>query len=113
MRHFTAQSLAETVLRTLFHISFVVSQFGGVIVTATSEDPGFSELRKVFYLAIDIISSGEVLHEHHISEPREVCERFVRELMDDSRNPSGLCPFLSRLNSDDVRQFQLKEQMTS
>jgi hypothetical protein len=87
--HVTARSLAETVLRTLFHISFVVSQFGGVIATAASEDPGFSEMRKVFYLAIDVLSSGELLPEHQ----GEVCERFVRELIDDLRSSSGECPF--------------------
>jgi hypothetical protein len=92
MLHVTAQSLAETVLRTLFHISFVVSQFGGVIATAASEDPGFKELRKVFYLAIDVLSSGELLHEHRILEPGEVCERFVRELIDETTSSSGECP---------------------
>lgn len=94
MPHVTSRSLAETVLRTLFHISFVVSQFGGVIVTAASEDPGFKELRKVFYLAIDVLSSGEFLHEHQILEQREVCERFVRELIDSLRSSSGMCPLV-------------------
>lgn len=89
MPHVTSRSLAETVLRTLFHISFVVSQFGGVIVTAASEDPGFKELRKVFYLAIDVLSSGEFLQEHQILEQREVCERFVRELIDSLRSSSA------------------------
>ena len=100
--HFTPQSLAETVLHTMFHISFVVSQFGGIITTAASEDPGFSELRKTFYLAIDIISSGELLHERHIFEPSEVCERFVSELINDLRSSPGVCSFLSCFCSDDA-----------
>jgi hypothetical protein len=86
----TARSLAETVLRTLYHISFVVSQFGGVIATAASEDPGFIELRKVFYLAVDVLSSSEPPHEH---ETIEVCERFVKELIDNFGRCSGMCPF--------------------
>jgi len=93
MPHATARSLAETVLRTLFHISFVVSQFGGVTATATSEDPGFREMRKVFYLAIDIFSSGEPLRGETF-EQGEVCERFVRELIDDLGSSLGMFSFL-------------------
>src|ERR1700733_12093565 len=66
----TARSLAESVLRTLFHLSFVVSQFGGVTVTAAGETTGFSELRKVFYLAIDIFASGEL---DQTSERGDLC----------------------------------------
>ncbi|KAK7048188.1 hypothetical protein R3P38DRAFT_3256846 [Favolaschia claudopus] len=59
-------ALALTVLHTLSDLSFVVSQFGGVTTTAS---PGFVELKKTFYLALDILSKS-----------REESERFVRQL---------------------------------
>ncbi|KAF7346109.1 hypothetical protein MSAN_01837600 [Mycena sanguinolenta] len=59
-------ALALTVLHTLSDLSFVISQFGGVTTTAS---PGFVELKKTFYLALDILAK---------SEPES--ERFVREL---------------------------------
>ncbi|KAJ6619556.1 hypothetical protein B0H10DRAFT_2163956 [Mycena sp. CBHHK59/15] len=62
----TPSALALTVLHTLFNLSFVVSQFGGVTTTAS---PGFVELKKTFYLALDILAKSE-----------EESNRFVREL---------------------------------
>ncbi|KAF7365404.1 hypothetical protein MVEN_00412900 [Mycena venus] len=59
-------ALALTVLHTLCDLSFVVSQFGGVTTTAS---PGFMELKKTFYLALDILAKSE-----------EESNRFVREL---------------------------------
>ncbi|KAJ6584755.1 hypothetical protein B0H19DRAFT_1368265 [Mycena capillaripes] len=59
-------ALALTVLHTLCNLSFVVSQFGGVTSTAS---PGFVELKKTFYLALDILAKNE-----------EESNRFVREL---------------------------------
>ncbi|KAJ7163306.1 hypothetical protein C8R46DRAFT_1102948 [Mycena filopes] len=59
-------ALALTVLHTLCNLSFVISQFGGVTTTAS---PGFVELKKTFYLALDVLAESE----------RE-SERFVREL---------------------------------
>ncbi|KAJ6509021.1 hypothetical protein C8R45DRAFT_462923 [Mycena sanguinolenta] len=59
-------ALALTVLHTLSDLSFVISQFGGV---TTAASPGFVELKKTFYLALDILAK---------SEPES--ERFVREL---------------------------------
>ncbi|KAF8208718.1 hypothetical protein K438DRAFT_1961289 [Mycena galopus ATCC 62051] len=59
-------ALALTVLHALSDLSFVISQFGGVTTTAS---PGFTELKKTFYLALDILAK---------SEPES--ERFVREL---------------------------------
>jgi hypothetical protein len=114
MLGFTVRSLAETVLRTLFHISFVVSQFGGVIATA-SEDPGFLELRKVFYLAIDVLSSGELLHEHETIEQGEVCERFVKELIDNLGRSSGTSPLMwfPSLFSDVLTYHQPTEHNTT
>ncbi|KAJ7645555.1 hypothetical protein DFH06DRAFT_1333196 [Mycena polygramma] len=59
-------ALALTVLHTLCNLSFVVSQFGGVTTTAS---PGFVELKKTFYLALDILAKSG-----------EESDRFVREL---------------------------------
>ena len=50
----TPSSLALQVLQTLSHLSFVISQFGGV--TATQ---GFEHLKKTFYLALDILAQGD------------------------------------------------------
>ncbi|KAJ7729657.1 hypothetical protein DFH07DRAFT_756735 [Mycena maculata] len=62
----TPSTLALTVLHTLSNLSFVVSQFGGVTTTAS---PGFVELKKTFYLALDILAKSA-----------EESNRFVREL---------------------------------
>ncbi|KZT73966.1 hypothetical protein DAEQUDRAFT_363943 [Daedalea quercina L-15889] len=59
------QALATAVLRTLSHLSFVIHQFGGV--TATSG--GFPELKRAFYMALDVLAS----------DPTE-SERFATEL---------------------------------
>ncbi|KAJ7043901.1 hypothetical protein C8F04DRAFT_1070849 [Mycena alexandri] len=59
-------ALALTVLHTLCNLSFVISQFGGVTTTAS---PGFVELKKTFYLALDILAKSE-----------EESDRFAREL---------------------------------
>ncbi|KAJ7212294.1 hypothetical protein GGX14DRAFT_448608, partial [Mycena pura] len=59
-------TLALTVLHTLYNLSFVVSQFGGVVTTAS---PGFVELKKTFYLALDILAKSE-----------DESNRFAREL---------------------------------
>ena len=67
----TPFSLAMTTLHTLSNLAFVISQFGGVTTTA---DHGFSELKKSFYLALDIISaesSGE--SDTYVSELYNSC----------------------------------------
>ncbi|EIN12584.1 hypothetical protein PUNSTDRAFT_60653 [Punctularia strigosozonata HHB-11173 SS5] len=46
-------ALATSTLRTLGNLSFVISQFGGI----TSEQGGFAELKKVVYLALDILAT--------------------------------------------------------
>ena len=51
--------VAQSVVRTLSRLSFVVSQFGGVSAGSTDNESGFAELRKVFYLAIDVLCSRE------------------------------------------------------
>jgi hypothetical protein len=61
-----ASSLARTTLMTLSHLSFVISQFGGV---SSSSENGFVELKRVFYLALDILA-----------DDRQASERFTRQL---------------------------------
>lgn len=51
----TPSSLALQVLQTLSHLSFVISQFGGV----TNIQQGFEHLKKTFYLALDILAQGD------------------------------------------------------
>ncbi|KAJ3774726.1 hypothetical protein FB446DRAFT_639252 [Lentinula raphanica] len=70
-------SLSLTTILTLSHLSFVVSQFGGISSSGTSEEASFKELRKTTYLALDILASGS----------SDVPERLLDELMD-SRSPS-------------------------
>ncbi|KAF7767893.1 hypothetical protein Agabi119p4_7136 [Agaricus bisporus var. burnettii] len=48
----TSSELALQVLHIFSHFSFIISQFGGV----TSTSPGFEQLKKTFYLALDILS---------------------------------------------------------
>jgi hypothetical protein len=65
-RSATHSSLALSTLRTLSHLSFVITKFGGV--TSTS-DVGFAELKRVFYSALDVLSADV-----------EASETFVKSL---------------------------------
>jgi hypothetical protein len=76
----TSSTLALTTLHALSHLAFVISQFGGV--TTTSQ--GFSELKKTFYLALDILAQSE-----------EESDRFVRELCRSFALGEGDAGFLS------------------
>jgi hypothetical protein len=49
----THSSLALSTLRTLSHLSFVITKFGGVTSTSSA---GFAELKRVFYSALDVLS---------------------------------------------------------
>jgi hypothetical protein len=49
----THSSLALSILRTLSHLSFVITKFGGVTSTSSA---GFAELKRVFYSALDVLS---------------------------------------------------------
>jgi len=62
----THSSLALSTLRTLSHLSFVITKFGGVTSTSSA---GFAELKRVFYTALDVLS-GDV----------EASETFVKAL---------------------------------
>ena len=57
--------LARTILNLFSHLSFVISRFGGV-----TADGGFSELKKVFYLALDILAADGKAAETYV---RELC----------------------------------------
>jgi hypothetical protein len=59
----THSSLALSTLRTLSHLSFVITKFGGVTSTSSA---GFAELKQVFY-TLDVLS-GDV----------EASETFVK-----------------------------------
>ena len=78
---------AQSVLRALSRLSFVVSQFGGVTAGSTDNESGFAELRKVFYLAIDVLCSREDIELVNGAENR--CEAFTRELVNDLRSFDG------------------------
>ena len=51
----TPATLAVQILETLSHLSFVISEFGGVTTTAQ----GFEQLKKTFYLALDVLAQGD------------------------------------------------------
>jgi len=51
----TPATLALQTLNTLSHLSFVISQFGGVTTTTQ----GFEHLKKTFYLALDILADSD------------------------------------------------------
>ncbi|KAI0040297.1 hypothetical protein FA95DRAFT_900902 [Auriscalpium vulgare] len=80
--------LAQTTLRTLFNLAFVISQFGGVASTAES---GFTELKRLFYMALDVLAAKP-----------PVAEAFVVDLLHDPHpsSISGLAvgPTQSRAN---------------
>lgn len=74
------QALATAVLRTLSRLAFVIHQFGGV--TASSAG-GFPELKRAFYMALDVLAS----------DPAE-SERFVTEYCrsESIKGECGSCP---------------------
>jgi hypothetical protein len=48
---------ARQTLRTLSHLAFVISQFGGVTTTGTGATE-FPQLKKAFYIALDFVGVG-------------------------------------------------------
>ncbi|TFK68447.1 hypothetical protein BDN72DRAFT_681562 [Pluteus cervinus] len=64
--HHAPQEHALSTLHTFAHLAFVISQFGGVTTTSTH---AFKELKKTFYLAIDVLAYAPL-----------TCEKFVDEL---------------------------------
>ncbi|KAI0670930.1 hypothetical protein C8Q78DRAFT_974125 [Trametes maxima] len=63
-------ALALTVLHILASLSFVMPQFGGV---ASTSEGGLPELKRAFYMALDVLSASDV-----------VAERFVAQLFQGS-----------------------------
>ncbi|KAF9814972.1 hypothetical protein IEO21_04822 [Rhodonia placenta] len=57
--------LTKGVLCTLSHLAFVIQQFGGV---ATTTQNGFPELKRVFYMALDVLSASTVESARFVSE---------------------------------------------
>jgi hypothetical protein len=56
--------LATTVLQALSHLSFVIAQFGG------AGQGAFNELKKLFYLALDVIGSDVTGSDKYV---RDLC----------------------------------------
>ena len=74
----TPSSLALQVLHTLSHLSFVISQFGGVVATSNNTE-GFEHLKKTFYLALDILAhQGDDGDEDE--ESKKDAETYVRQV---------------------------------
>ncbi|KAI1793301.1 hypothetical protein LXA43DRAFT_971977 [Ganoderma leucocontextum] len=61
--------IALDVLHILSHLSFVMPQFGGV---ASTSESGLQELKRAFYMALDVLSASET-----------EADRFVEELCHD------------------------------
>ncbi|KAL5520027.1 hypothetical protein ACEPAG_1687 [Sanghuangporus baumii] len=76
---YSTSYLTSTILTTLSSLSFVISSFGGVAAgpTETGTGPSFPELKKVFYMSVDILSTN-------VTES----EDFVRSLVRDARTYS-------------------------
>lgn len=102
----TPASLAIQILHILSHLSFVISEFGGVTTTAR----GFEHLKKTFYLALDILAQGDGEH----GDSGLKAESYVQQLclsLSSQRVESGLCSIiLSKL--DIVSLFYCKSAAT-
>lgn len=70
----TPHSLSLQTLSILSHLSFVITQFGGVTTTATS-GAEFPELKKTFYVALDVLSDSR--------DGKSLADTFVRRLCTD------------------------------
>ena len=66
-QNITPPSLAWLLLQTLSNLSFVITKFGGV--TSTARTSTFPQLRRLFYSALDVLSTN-----------REGSEKFVISL---------------------------------
>ena len=75
----SAMALSKGVLDNLYEMAFLISKFGGL--TTNTENSGFRELRKVFYEALDVLSSDS-----------RQSEEFVLGLVkDEGRSSRGMC----------------------
>lgn len=87
-------AFALTALRIFSHLSFVLPQFGGVTSTAQNS---FVELKKVFYTALDILSSDAA-----------ASQRFVRILCEDARLQGQLIQVASSASSSALTYYPLQ-----
>lgn len=78
----SAQAVSSTMLSTLIHLSFVVAEFGGVTAPSVGDGTtgGFPELRKVFYMALDLLSTDE-----------QCSMDFIDTVFDEVHFVQGLC----------------------
>ena len=60
----TPASLAWLLLQTLSNLSFVITKFGGV--TSTARTSVFPQLRRLFYSALDVLSTNQVASEKFV-----------------------------------------------
>lgn len=58
----SASVLAVTALQALSHLSFIIAQFGG------AGQGAFNELKRVFYLALDILGSDVTGSEKYVKD---------------------------------------------
>lgn len=101
--------LALQTLRTLRTLSFIISQFGGVTTTSASV-ANFPELRRVFYLGLDVLSSDKGVGREFVrtlcstKESRFKCRTFHEglPLIMHGRSSSGFC-----CASEDILRFGL------
>ncbi|KAL0069888.1 hypothetical protein AAF712_003158 [Marasmius tenuissimus] len=77
----TPATLAFHTLQILGHLSYVVNQFGGVTSMGAPTEDGnasgvFKEMRKTFYLALDILSATAA----RVMQTRHLVESFINDL---------------------------------
>lgn len=80
-RTYSPVHLTSIILNTLSSLSFVVASFGGVTAgpAGAVKGPSFPELKKVFYMAIDMLSTD-----------RPASNTFVRNLIRDADACQGV-----------------------
>lgn len=72
----TPSEHALLTLKTFSHLAFVISKFGGVTTTSVH---AFKELKKCFYLALDVLASA----------PAQTCENLVNDLYHSTSTSTG------------------------
>lgn len=86
----TPSGLCCSILVTLSSISFVIATFGGVTAGASPNADGegrsFPELKRVFYMAVDILSANA-----------SASEEFVEHLIAGINSNYGRCIFILRM----------------
>lgn len=93
---YSPSDFASAILETLCSLSFVIASFGGVTAGASGHHtgPSFPELKKVFYMSIDILSAD-----------KQESEVFVRRLVRDTDAYSSERCSVSQLTRYDLMCF--------